>query len=527
MTKSISQISTIGRQAVIDQDWETVAASANSLLSIDNNNPEGFFLMGLVEKISSRPVRALSAFKKTLELDAQRYDAAIELANQYSIARQNQQAADLLLMYEDKLVNSPMYLDLAGTVYTEIGLPEKAWPLYKKSNELQPGIDLFQANLAACSVYLGKIDDAREIYQKLLKRFPNHQRNHYHLARLSKAKNTQHIEQMKKILQHTQNSPDKNIFLYYALGKELEDLGKWKESFQYYKSGGDAVTDVAAYNVADDISLIEKIKDACNNHWISDSRPITNNKPPNASPIFIVGLPRTGTTLTERIISSHSQVETLGETLFLQMVLRRESGVQSIEAMNTAIIESVAKIPPELIANGYMDSISYRLGGKPFFIDKLPLNFLYLGFIAKAWPNARIVHLKRNPMDACFSMFKQVFTWAYKFSYSLENLGKYYVAYDRLSKHWKNVLGDRLIEVEYEKLVADTEKQTRNLLEKLALDFEDSCLDFDQNQAPSATASSVQIREKTHSRSVNKWEYFKNELQPLKAYLKNAGIEVE
>ncbi|MEP2653122.1 MAG: sulfotransferase, partial [Paraglaciecola sp.] len=156
----------------------------------------------------------------------------------------------------------------------------------------------------------------------------------------------------------------------------------------------------------------------------------------------------------------------------------------------------------------------------------LPFNFLFLGFIAKAWPNARIVHLGRNPMDACFSMYKQIFTWAYKFSYSLDGLGKYYVAYNRLRSHWRSVLGDQLIEVEYESLVSDTESQTRMLLDKLGLSFEDACLNFDENKAPSATASSVQIREKAHKRSINKWHRFRTQLSPLKNYLERSGIDV-
>jgi hypothetical protein len=195
--------------------------------------------------------------------------------------------------------------------------------------------------------------------------------------------------------------------------------------------------------------------------------------------------------------------------------------------MNSDMIEALVDTDLEVIAKGYIDSVNYRLSDEPFFIDKLPFNFLFLGFIAKAWPNARIVHLGRNPMDACFSMYKQIFTWAYKFSYSLEGLGQYYVAYDRLRNHWRHVLQDRLIEVEYETLVSDTENQTRILLEKLGLSFESSCLDFDKNKAPSATASSVQIREKAHSRSINKWQRFSEELNPLKVYLDKAGINVK
>jgi len=161
------------------------------------------------------------------------------------------------------------------------------------------------------------------------------------------------------------------------------------------------------------------------------------------------------------------------------------------------------------------------------FIDKLPFNFLFLGFIAKAWPDAKIIHLVRNPMDSCFSMYKQVFTWAYKFSYSLEGLGQYYVAYDRLRNHWRALLGNRMIEVEYEALVADQETQTRILLDKLGLEFEQACLEFDRNEAPSATASSVQVREKVHTRSVNKWTYFARHLQALREHLEGAGIRVD
>ena len=420
-----------------------------------------------------------------------------------------------------------MYLDLAGTIYTEIGMPQKAWPLYKKANALQPGVDLFQANLAACGVFLGKIDEAQDIYRDLLKRFPNHRRNHYQLSRLSKAKDSVHIEQMKEILRTTNDTPDKNIFMYYALGKELEDLEQWEQSFEYYKKAGDAVTSVANYDVTKDIALIDSIIKVCDADWLASKTTMPVADDSGKAPIFVVGLPRTGTTLTERIVSSHSQVVSVGETQFLQMVLRRESGSQSIESMNPEMIEAVARKDMALIANGYLDTINYRLGDEPMFIDKLPFNFLFLGFIAAAWPNARIIHLGRNPMDSCFSMYKQVFTWAYKFSYSLDGLGRYYVAYDRLRKHWRELLKDRLIEVEYESLVGDQENQTRMLLDKLGLEFEQACLDFDKNKTPSATASSVQVRERVHSRSVNKWHRFAEQLQPIREHLENAGIKVE
>ncbi len=537
MTNNLSQISMAARNAVQRQDWATVAACANEILQQDKNSAEGYFLTGIVERVSQKPILAAQAFEKALALDSNRYDAAIELANQYVIAQRSAEAVELLEKYESALGNSPMYLDLAGTVYSDVGLSQRAWPLYKKANELQPGIDLFQANFAACGVYLGKIKEAKTIYQALLKRFPGHRRNHHQLSRMDKAKDFTHVEQMKQILRNSDDPPKKNIFLYYAIGKELEDLEQWEECFEYYKKGGDAVTSVANYDVAEDIEIIDKIIEVCDADWFEEGRQqqgVSDNESSNIpadgsgkTPVFIIGLPRTGTTLTERILSSHSQVESVGETLYLPTVLRQESGVQTTDRMNPAMAEAVAKKDMRLIAKGYMDMMNYRLGNEPMFIEKLPFNFLFLGFIARAWPDARIIHLGRSPMDACFSMYKQVFTWAYKFSYSLEGLGRYYVAYDRMRKHWQALLKDRMIEVEYESLVADHEGQTRILLDKMGLEFEQACLDFDQNTTPSATASSVQVREKAHTRSVNKWKKFERQLQPLKDHLLAAGISVD
>ncbi len=523
MNTEITNLSNAGRQAAARQDWETVHLCAAGILNRAGQDPEGYFLLGLVEKAAQKPKKAIDAFEAVLRMDAKRYDAAVELASQYSMGRRNAEVAALLGRYEGSLANSPRYLDMAGTVYTEVGLPEKAWPLYQKAYELQPEISLFQANLAACAVYVGEIDTAREVYKELLSNNPTHQRNHYQFARLARATDSQHIEQMEQVLRETDLPPDRNIFLYYALGKEYEDLQEWGKAFEYFKRGGDAATSIANYDIDDDIAIIDTAIEVCNAEWLQ--RGVVPQSADN-TPLFIVGLPRTGTTLTERIIASHSKVQSVGETEFVQMVLRRESEVQALDKMTPAMIKSVADKDISLITNGYMNVIRYRLKQEPIFIDKLPFNINYLGFIAKAWPDKPIVLMQRNPMDACFSMYKQVFTWAYKFSYSLENLARYYVAYDRLCQHWRELLGDRLVEVQYEELVADQEAQTRRLLDRLGLEFEQACLNFEKNVAPTATASSVQVREKMHTGSVDRWRHYEKQLQPLVNQLEAAGISL-
>jgi tetratricopeptide (TPR) repeat protein len=524
MNPEVKNLSNAGRQAMAQQDWATVHHCANGILSRDANEPEGYFFLGLIEKASRHPKRATEAFEKVIELDKNRYDAAVELASQYSMSRRNREVAELLERYENAFENSPRYLDMAGTVYSEIGLPEKAWPLYQRANKVQPNVPLIKGNLASCAVFVGELDVAKQTYRELLENNPEHQRNHYHLARVQRAVDSQHIEQMEALLTKSDLPVDRNIFLYYALGKEYEDLQQWDTAFEYFEKAGNAVTSVANYDIAKDIAIVDTIIRTCDSDWLNQGpTPEVQDK----TPLFVVGLPRTGTTLTERIIASHSQVSSVGETEFVQMVMRRESGVHDVEKMTPSIVEAVAEKDAAVISEGYLDTVRYRLGDEPIFVDKLPFNILYLGFIAKAWPGKPIVLQKRNPMDTCFSMYKQVFTWAYKYSYSLETLGEYYIAYDRLCQHWREVLGDRLVEVAYEELVVDQEAQTRRLLDELGLPFEEACLNFEKNVSPSATASSVQVREKVHAGSVERWRRYEKQLQPLRDKLESAGITVD
>ncbi len=524
MQDNLTQLSQQARLAVQRRDWASVAMLARKIQKQNKKDPEGYFLAGLVEKASAHPKRSSAYFSHALKLDSRRYDAAIELANQYLMLLRHGEAFELLCRYEQQLGNSPLYLDMAARVFSGLGLHARAWPLFQQANQLQPDLDMFRANLAACGVLLGKANEAKAIYRSLLEKYPLHQQNHYELSKLERAKDPAHIEQMQEILATTGLPPEKNIFIYYALGKELEDLGRWHESFHYYQLAGDAVLKVADYDVADDIGVIDRIIKVCNADWLTTGAKSETSAKSVKTPIFIVGLPRTGTTLVERIVSSHSQVESADETFFMQMAIRHASGAGGIGDVNVVIIEKAAKKDIRHIAQKYMASVKYRLSDRPMFIDKYPYNFLYLGFIAKAFPDARIIYLRRNPMDACFAMYKQSF---FKFAYSLEDLSRYYVAQDRLRRHWQALLGERLIEVDYEALVTDQESQTRTLLDKLGLKFEQACLEFQHNPAASASASTLQVREKVHTRSVNKWKKFAEELQPLKQHLESTGISTD
>ncbi|HEU0225365.1 MAG TPA: sulfotransferase [Steroidobacteraceae bacterium] len=511
----------MARRAAQARNWATVHSCASEILRRNRDDPEGHFLAGLVQRAAQRPLEAANCFARALELDPGRYDAAIELASRYSIADRQAEAFELLERYQAQLGNSPRYLDMAGITYTTLGLHERAWPLHLKACALQPGVPVFEANLAACAVTVGRTEQAIAIYRSLLERSPTHQRHHYELSRLVRARDEVHLAQMQAVLRATNLPPDRNIFLHYAIGKELEDLERWAEAFHHYRLAGDAAAAAAGYDVVADLALIDRIIEVCSRGWLQAGPEPAPGAPARSTPIFIVGLPRSGTTLVERILASHSRIGSIGETQQLESTLRRRSGVAGATGVTPAVIEAASRLDPGSIAESYLQAVAYRLGAKPMFIEKYPENFLYLGFISRSWPQARLVHVRRLPMDACFAMYKQSY---FRYAYRLEDLGRYYVAHDRLLRHWHANLGDRLVEVEYEALVADPEAQTRALLARLRVEFEPACLEPDRNPTAVATASSAQVREKIHARSVGRWRYFREQLEPLRRTLEAAGI---
>ena len=524
--QNLQRLVVTGKSAIRSGNWALVDRCAAEILRYDRRNADGWFLRGLAAGARRMYREAHGAFSRVLEADRERFDAALELAALSVVLMRHGEAATLLDKIEPSLQQSPQYAFKAAETYSRLGLHDRAWPLYRRAHELQPDTERFQTGLAACATLVGEIEYARGLYNGLLKKHPKHQRNHYELSRLGTAKDFEHVDRMKAVLESSQAPPERNIFLYYAIGKELEDLGEWSEAFRYYELGGNAAAKqarAAGYNVNSDIELIDSIIETCDPDWLESDRSRGDAGAADRQPIFVVGLPRTGTTLTERILSSHSQVESADETFFLRIAIKMASGVPGSDAMSPDVIRGAARRDSAEIARIYRDAVGYRLTDRPFFIDKYPENYLYLGFIARAFPAARMVQLRRNPMDACFAMYKQSY---FRQAYTLQDLGDFYMAYDRISRHWRAVLGERLIEVDYESLVTEPEAQTRSLLDRLGLEFESACLEFHRNTRPSATASNVQVRERVHTRSVNRWKYFEDQLQPLRDRLEAAGIAI-
>ncbi|HZX29684.1 MAG TPA: sulfotransferase, partial [Telluria sp.] len=240
------------------------------------------------------------------------------------------------------------------------------------------------------------------------------------------------------------------------------------------------------------------------------------------TPVFVVGLPRSGTTLVERILGSHSLVGSVGEVnnlAFAVMQLAAGPGGK------LGMIARAARADPRRLQETYLRGLGGYGVAKPYLINKTPENYLYLGLIARSMPQARVLHLHRHPLDSCFAMYKTLFRMGYPYSYSLEDLGQYYLAYHRLMAHWRATVPASFIDVGYESLVADQEGATRRMLSYCGLDWEDGCLDFHRNAAPSATASAAQVRRPLYRSAVARWRRYERQLQPLADFLTAHGID--
>jgi len=309
---------------------------------------------------------------------------------------------------------------------------------------------------------------------------------------------------------------------HYALAKEAEDVGEYEQSFEALKAGSRLRRRHLEYHVEKDVAVLNDILRCYADLETCSRGPGCENR----SPIFIVGMPRTGTTLVERILAGHSQISSAGElhdfSSELVKEIQRRSPGQAVA--KEQIVQASLGMDFGRLGNNYVEAARQAVGPEFLhFIDKLPFNFLYCGLIHRALPGARIIHMVRDPMDTCYAVFKTLFGQAYPFSYDLDELASYYIAYRKLMDHWKQVMPDFILEVAYENVVTDTEQQARRLLAHCGLDWEPGCLNFHRSNTPSTTSSAVQVRQPVYSSSIQKWRHYEQQLEPLRIRLEMAG----
>jgi hypothetical protein len=314
------------------------------------------------------------------------------------------------------------------------------------------------------------------------------------------------------------------VHVCYALAKEYEDLGDYEPSFSWLSRGASVKRQHTRYDINDDVQIFGALQEAFTADVIAS---FDGTGHVSDAPVFVLGMPRTGSTMVERIISSHSQVQSAGElsTLSVEMVKMVNECNQSVDRL--ALPAHAAALPMQELGQRYLDGVAPARDGSPRFVDKLPLNSLNIGLIHGAFPNASIIHVIRNPMDTCYAIYKYLFKHGYPFSYDLAELANYYAHYVALMDHWRAVLpAGRIYDIHYEQVVTDLAGEARKLIDHLGLAWEQGCEDFHASEHATTTGSASQVRQPVYQSSVGKWRRYEKQLEPLSNALAERGVDV-
>jgi tetratricopeptide (TPR) repeat protein len=415
--------------------------------------------------------------------------------------------------------------DAIGTLLSRANDQPGALHAYERALALAPDDLQILFNRAAVRRFLGQLVPAEQDYDRVIELRPHDYeawRNRSDLRRQTPAHN--HVAALEQAAALAAHDWRASVQLQYALAKEFEDLGQHARSFACLELAVRTRRAHLRYDVASDVATAG---------WIIEAFPAAPAIAPDRSaadaPIFVLGLPRAGSTLVERILASHSGVTAAGELKSLALAVvaaARRSGAPP-GATRRQLISAAASCDFAALGLDYLQRARLAGASGDCFIDKMPLNYLYCGWIRGALPKARIVHVSREPMAACYAIYKTLFEDAYPFSYDLSEIARYYVAYRRLMAHWQRLMPDTILSLSYEALVADQRGETRRLLEFCGLEWQAACENFQLLAEASTTASAAQVRQPLYDSSVAQWRHYRTELEPLSRMLLEAGVPVE
>ena len=485
---------------------------------------EGWHVASHVAERARLPGKALEFIERGLQLDPGNAGYLMQHAMiLHRIGRMDEGLAIAQGLVGSGQESAAAY-NMLGSTLAHFDLHEDALKAIDSAIALSADRAHYHFNRAAELRFLGRLEDAEAACNRCI-RLDAQYYEAYLMRSDLRTQNTEnnHVAELKSVLPQAVKDWRGQAQLHYALAKELEDLEQYRTSFEYRSRGASLRRQHMVYHPENDIKTMASIT------RVFDSRAFAkiHSSCSKNSPVFIIGLPRTGTTLLERILDSHSQIHSAGElNNFAQELVLLVRGKFGKAASRDMFVEQSAKIDFSALGEAYVRSTAPLAGESPYLVDKLPLNYLYAGLIHLALPNARIIHLRRHPIAACYAIYKQLFQDAYPFSYSLEEMGHYYVAYSRLMDHWCEMIpAAAMTEIRYEDLVTQTEAEARRILGFCGLQWEEPCLSFYRQKSASTTASAAQIRQPPHTRSIDQWRHYEEQLQPLKVILAKGGVQ--
>jgi tetratricopeptide (TPR) repeat protein len=493
------------------------SAARNAVARLVSHYPTyspGWLTASTLEMDLGQPARALQAAERGLALSPADPALLVQHVRCLHACGHLAAAREAAVAAEPLLAGHPRMQHELGNSYVRLGEHGQALKLMLLAETGLPEDPGLAYNLAAVFRFLGRFTEAEARLDRVIRDAPQDWEAYSTRSQLrcqTPAEN--HVAELEARLAAGVTGWNAQVHIRYALAKEYEDLGEYDKSFAYLSEAAAVRRRNLRYDVKDDVSAIERIVSTFNTKTVLDDR-LTATDP---TPIFIFGLPRSGTTLVDRILSSHPDVTSHGELNDFPAAVIQCAGGPGISKLN--LIRQSATVPPQKIGSAYLARVARLPLATPKFIDKLPMNYLYAGLIAAALPGARLVHVTRHPMANGYGMFKTLFNQGYPFSYDLQDLGCYMAAYGRLMSHWRGVLGERLISIRYESLVTNQETETRRLLVACGLNWNDACLAPHRNPAPSTTQSAVQIRQPIYHNAIDQWRNYESQLAPLAARL--------
>ena len=476
-------------------------------------------IAGLLELQAGSAERAIDWFYIVHSQIPDNPDVSDNLGSSYCAAGQydnGQKQFEALLKDQPKRLQAWCNL---GSAKLNLGDTVGARKAYETALDLDPNFIPALTNLALLEGQSGAHKLALEYYYKILLLHPTDGEIYSDLSRFKKFRlNDPDIAKMEKLMRTCIISSHDRMYLGYALAKAYEDIGQLDKSFENLN----AASALKRASVRFDITDVKNNVDAIINSFRPDVFERPDKKSVHQTPLFIVGMPRSGTTLVEQIIASHSRVIGGGELSFLHDVITGQGSsdvsISSLSLNNEGYpVGAVSLSDEDLVKIGqtYLDLAMKRLKATDTFTDKMPRNFFFIGLIKLALPQAKIIHCKRSPLDTCLSCYSIHFPYGQEFSNDLTDLGQYYQEYDRLMVHWKKVLGDDILDVSYEHLVEDPKLGTEKLLAFCDLAWEDGCLEFHNTARQVTTASAAQVRQPIYKTAVKRWQRYANYLQPL------------
>lgn len=407
-----------------------------------------------------------------------------------------------------------------GVVVQDQGRLDEAENAYREATRLKLNYPKAHFNLATVLGEQGRLDDAAASYIEALRLDPGMTEAHNNLAKVKKfsSEDSDQIAEIEALLTRIKNDKDEQLVLHFVLGKIYDDCRNYDKAFAHYEKANALKHRLVDFDREGHVHDVSSLMDTYTPEFFQRHRGHGSNC---ELPIFIVGTPRSGTTLIEQVLAAHPAVHGAGELKFIG------ERVQSLpQQMGTSVAypQCAKTLTPELISEFTKTYLEHLRGHSASanvlrVTDKMPINFYHIGLIAVLFPRARIIHCRRDPLDACLSMYFQSFTEGYHYSYDFADLGVFYRQYRRLMAHWRRVLPGRLIEIDYEDIVNHQEGASRQLVDASGLDWDDACLRFYEHNRPVRTGSNWQVRQPIYKTSVRRWKNYDKYLRPLKKAL--------